>query len=74
MIHITALNGKKYHLNALYIEKVEALPDTTITLTNGDRYIVAEKQEDIVHSITRFYQSVNVLGLHNGQEGKKNEK
>lgn len=35
MIRLTGLNGKEFYLNAEYIEKIEANPDTTITLFNG---------------------------------------
>ena len=45
----------------MYIEKIETFPDTTITLTNGRKYIVrvprAGKGENFV-----FDQSINLLG------------
>lgn len=68
MIEVTKLNGKKYFLNALYIESVESNPDTTITLTNGKKLIVADNNEKIVEAMVGFYQRINILGLHEKQE------
>ncbi|MCR2820713.1 flagellar FlbD family protein [Lederbergia panacisoli] len=62
MITITRLNGKTFQLNALYIEKIESFPDTTITLTNGRKYVAAESEEVIYRRILDFYQSINLLG------------
>lgn len=41
-------NGNRIVLNVDLIEKVEATPDTVITLTNGSRYLVQESLEDII--------------------------
>ena len=62
MIKVSKLNGKTFIINALYIETIEAFPDTTITLTNGNKYIVKEKEEQVLELILEFYQSVNLLG------------
>lgn len=61
MIQVTRLNGKPFTLNALYIEKVESLPDTTITLTTGTKYIVLDSADVIVGRITEFYKAVQLL-------------
>ena len=47
MIEVTRLNGKPFTLNALYIETVEAFPDTQITLTTGRKFIVLETEEQV---------------------------
>jgi flagellar protein FlbD len=61
MILVTRLNGTAFTLNALYIEKVESFPDTTITLTTGTKYIVLDSADEVVNRITKFYQAVQVL-------------
>lgn len=61
MIEVTKLNGKKFSLNAIYIESVESFPDTTITLTTGKKYIVTEAEEQVRQKILNFYQQVQVL-------------
>ncbi|MCA0148628.1 MULTISPECIES: flagellar FlbD family protein [Rossellomorea] len=67
MITLTRLNGKSFTLNALYIETVEAFPDTTILLTNGRRYVVKESVDEVNSRSLTFFQKVNLL--HLPQEG-----
>jgi flagellar protein FlbD len=67
MITLTRLNGKSFTLNALYIETVEAFPDTTILLTNGRRYVVKETVDEVNTRSLSFFQKVNLLNLP--QEG-----
>ena len=54
MIELTRLNGKAFTLNALYIETIESFPDTTITLTNGTKYIVLEPIDQVRKKIIDF--------------------
>ncbi|MGE7601786.1 flagellar FlbD family protein [Peribacillus sp. NPDC097675] len=68
MIKVTRLNGKNFHINALYIDTVESLPDTTITFTNGKKIVVLEKEEEMIQAIIQFYRTVNVLGFHKDGE------
>lgn len=61
MIRVTRLNGTEFTLNALYIEKVETFPDTTITLTTGSKYVVLDTEKEVLDRITSFYQSIQLL-------------
>lgn len=61
MIELTRLNGKPFSLNALYIESVEAFPDTTITLTTGRKFIVLESEEEVRNRVALFYRSIQIL-------------
>jgi len=61
MIQVTRLNGTEFTLNALYIEKVESFPDTTITLTTGSKYVVLDSVDLILDRINGFYKEVQVL-------------
>ncbi|MRG85393.1 flagellar FlbD family protein [Salinibacillus xinjiangensis] len=60
MIQVTRLNGEKFTINAVYIEKVQSLPDTTVTLTSGKKFFVQEDQEEIIRKATSFYQKVGL--------------
>lgn len=62
MIQVTKLNGKTFRINSLFIETVESFPDTTITLTNGRKYVVRETEDEVSNLIKGFYQSVGLLG------------
>ena len=68
MIQLTRLNGKTFTLNALYIEVMESFPDTTITLTNGHKYVVKEPQHEVSMKISSFYRDINVLSLRKDTE------
>lgn len=72
MIQVTRLNGAAFHLNALYIEKVESFPDTTITLTTGTKYVVLDSIDIVNERIINFYQSVQLLSNPH-LRGEKNE-
>lgn len=61
MISLTRLNKEEMKLNAIYIEKVEATPDTLITLTNGKKYIVMEPVERVIELISNYYKEINVI-------------
>jgi flagellar protein FlbD len=62
VIKVTKLNGKSFRINSLFIEVVEAFPDTTITLTNGRKFVVRESVDEVSKLIQEFYQSVGLLG------------
>jgi flagellar protein FlbD len=51
LIQVTGMNHKKFILNADHIEKIEEVPETLITLTNGKKYIVLESVEEIIDEV-----------------------
>lgn len=63
MIKLTKLNGKTFTLNALMIEQIEAFPDTTITLTNGNKFVVREMEDEVAMKAILFFNSINMLGV-----------
>ncbi|MCD6450288.1 MAG: flagellar FlbD family protein [Thermotogaceae bacterium] len=58
MIWVTRLNGEKFVINSDHIEIVEANPDTVITLTNGDKYIVKESVDEIIEKVIEFRRKI----------------
>lgn len=54
MIVLTRNNQTLFALNDDEIETIEECPDTTIKLTNGKVYIVAEKMSDVIDKIIDF--------------------
>jgi flagellar protein FlbD len=58
MIWLTRLNGDRFVLNADHIEIVEAKPDTTILLTNGDKYIVKEEVEEVIKEVIEYKKRI----------------
>lgn len=65
MIQLTKLNGQSFLLNALLIEKIESLPDTTITLVSGKKYIVKDNEDSVREKISQFYQEVGIIRVVN---------
>ncbi|MBI1789670.1 MAG: flagellar FlbD family protein [Acidobacteria bacterium] len=65
MIHVTRLNHKPLVLNSDLIEHMEVTPDTVITLTTGQKFMVLESAEEVVERIVAFRQSL--LSLVPGQ-------
>ncbi|QBK25640.1 flagellar FlbD family protein [Ureibacillus thermophilus] len=73
MIQLTKLNGKTFSVNALYIETVESFPDTTITLTNGRKFIVKESEEEVRRKVTDYYRTIQVLSNPHLRGDEENE-
>ena len=61
MITVTRLNDQKFVLNAELIRTVEANPDTTISLINGDRFIVKETMPQVIQSAIEYGRSLRRL-------------
>ncbi|GAP22479.1 flagellar FlbD family protein [Leptolinea tardivitalis] len=59
MIALTRLNGTKYYLNADLIVTVEGTPDTVISLTNGTKFVVKDRPEEVVHLIIEYQKLVH---------------
>jgi len=48
MIRLTKLDGQEFVVNAELIRFVESRPDTYVTLTSNDRFIVRETMEEVI--------------------------
>lgn len=58
MIDVTGMNNKEFTLNADHIEKIEEVPETIITLTNGKKYIVLETLEEVKDLVIRYKNKI----------------
>jgi flagellar protein FlbD len=56
MIKITRLNHTPLIVNSDLIEHIEVTPDTVITLTSGQKYMVLETTEEIIERVISFRQ------------------
>ena len=59
MVTITRINGTKLTINSDLIEMMEAMPDTTITMTTGKKIIASESIDDIIKKIIAFRGEIN---------------
>jgi flagellar protein FlbD len=61
MIIVTRLHGASVAVNCDLIERVEATPDTVVTLVDGSRYVVRESVAEVVDKVRAFRASVVLL-------------
>lgn len=54
MIHLTRINHAPMVLNSELIEHIETTPDTVVSLTNGQKFVVLETADDIIDKIVEF--------------------
>ena len=54
MIVLTRLNGPPFALNPDLIERVDANPDTVVTLVGGIKYVVAESLDELLDRVREF--------------------
>ncbi|NLX61711.1 MAG: flagellar FlbD family protein [Tissierellia bacterium] len=54
MIKLKRLNGKEFVVNCDLIMFMEETPDTVITLTTGQKIVVTDRIDDIIHNIIKY--------------------
>ena len=59
MIELTRLNSRKIVINCDLIESFEAVPDTTISLTTGNKFVVRESVNELIDKIVYYRQRCN---------------
>lgn len=60
MIKLVGLDNKEYILNADHIEKLEQIPESVITLTNGKKYLVKESNDEIVRKVIEYKRKIYI--------------
>ena len=58
MIDVTGMDNKEFILNADHIEKIEEVPETLITLTNGKKYIVLESIDEVLEEVIKYKRRI----------------
>ncbi|WP_461615310.1 flagellar FlbD family protein [Clostridium sp. Marseille-QA1073] len=58
MIKVTTLNKKEIVLNCDHIEKMEAVPETIITLTNGKVYLLANTIDEVMEKVIQYKNKI----------------
>ena len=67
MIKLTRLDGEPFVLNADLIRYVELRPDTIVTLTSGDRIVVAESMDEVVERAVHYQQQKHFMPMPTGR-------
>ena len=58
MICVSRLDGSEFYINSDLIQTVESNPDTHVVLTNGTKFVVREKDTEVVKRVVEFRRSV----------------
>ena len=58
MIRVTRINRVPLVLNSDLIEHVESTPDTVISLTNGQKFMVLESADEVIKRIIGFRRQI----------------
>jgi flagellar protein FlbD len=58
MIKVTRLNHTPLILNSDLIEHIDITPDTVITLTSGQKFMVLETNQEILERVIEFRKSL----------------
>jgi len=61
MIHLTRINHVPLVLNSDLIEHIESSPDTIVSLTNGQKFVVLEPVEEIIQQVIAFRRAIHPL-------------
>lgn len=70
MIVLTRLNRNRFAVNPDLVERIQASPDTTLTLVDGATFVVAETMDAVIQSIVEFRARVLATALdHVGPSG-----
>ena len=64
MITLTRLSGSVFVLNADLIERIDATPDSVVTLVDGKKYVVAESLTEIIDEIRVYRAEVIAVSAH----------
>ena len=58
MIHLTRINHRPLVVNAELIEHVETTPDTVVSMTTGEKFVVVETANEIVDRVIVYRRSI----------------
>jgi flagellar protein FlbD len=61
MLKLTRLNHQMVAINPDHISWVEATPDTTLSLINGEKLLVRESLEDLIQAVIQYRRLVRMV-------------
>jgi flagellar protein FlbD len=61
VIEVTTLDGRTIVINAELIERLEMVPETVLSLTNGKKILVRESIKEVVDRIIAYKRRLNCI-------------
>lgn len=71
MIKLKRLDGGEVVINVDLIEIIEAKPDTIVTLTTGQKFVVADTPDEIIQKTVKYKKTILTGQIK--QPGSKDE-
>ena len=65
MIQLTRLNNQPLMVNSDLIKFVERAPDTVLTLVSGEKIVVLEAPDQVLHRVVEFRRTILAGPLQN---------
>jgi len=59
MIRLTRLNHSPFFLNSDLIEHIEITPDTVVSLTNGQKFLVLETADEVLEKVVAYQRAIH---------------
>lgn len=66
MVRLTRINHVPLVLNSDLIEHIEMTPDTVISLTSGQKFMVLESADEIVARVVEFRRAILNTDFNSG--------
>lgn len=63
LIKLTGLNNRPIVINAEQIEKLEAVPESLITLVNGNKYLVTDSIDEIIDKVIQYKNRILIKNI-----------
>lgn len=58
MIPLTKLNGERFLINYMQIERIEVIPETKLIMMNHDYFLVRESVNEVIRRIAEYTAKV----------------
>lgn len=58
MIHLTRINHRPLVVNAELIEHVETTPDTVVSMTTGEKFVVVQTADEVVERVIAYRRAL----------------
>ena len=71
MITLQRLNGEEFMINPHLIEVIEAVPDTTITLVTGKKFVVKTPVPEVINQIIEYRRKIGNFIEYNDMQRKE---
>lgn len=70
MLALTEFSGRPFWLNPDHLLRMDAKPDTTLTLTSGDKVLVRESTEEVMERFVAYKQRIHKAPLEGPPPGE----